>query len=107
VPPVEGYHESVTDRDSNMGWDALGARTLWCWPLVCPSLAIPDSKCPEVTVEPGCGPASEPLDRKWAVGAYIAPYAVLTYRDPWPISGGECAQALRRLEWVDNGGHGA
>jgi hypothetical protein len=55
VPPAEGYHESITNRDSNMGRDALGARTPGCCPLVYPSLSIPNSKCPRAAVEPTMG----------------------------------------------------
>jgi hypothetical protein len=35
-----------------MGWNALDAHALGCWPLVCSFLAIPDSKCPRAAIEP-------------------------------------------------------
>ena len=42
MPSIGEYHESATNRDSSMGWDALGICAPGCWPLVCPSLAIPN-----------------------------------------------------------------
>jgi hypothetical protein len=79
LPSVEEYHEANVHQDSNLGQNALGANALGYWLLVCPFLAIPDSKCPGAAVTHG-GTAFEPLDHKWAIGAYIALYPALTYR---------------------------
>jgi hypothetical protein len=43
-----------------MGLNALGARKLRYWPLVCPFLTIPNSKCPRATVDPTVGQPSNP-----------------------------------------------
>jgi hypothetical protein len=43
--------------------NALDARALGYWSLVCPFLSIPDSKCPRVAVEPTLG---QPLN-PWTV----------------------------------------
>jgi hypothetical protein len=58
LPFIEEYHESDIHQDSNMGQNALGARALGYWPLVCPFFAIPDSKCLEAVVEPTVGQPS-------------------------------------------------
>jgi hypothetical protein len=60
LPSIEEYHELDVHQDSNMGQNALGARVLGYWLLVCPFLAIPDSKCPGTTVEPTVGQPSNP-----------------------------------------------
>jgi hypothetical protein len=60
LPPVEEYHEFDIHQDSNVGWNAFGAHALGYWPLVCPFLAIPDSKCPEAAVKPTVGRPSNP-----------------------------------------------
>jgi hypothetical protein len=43
-----------------MGRNALGTRELRYKPLVCPFLAIPDSKCPRAAVDPTVGQPSNP-----------------------------------------------
>jgi hypothetical protein len=58
LPSVKEYHESDVHQDSKMGRNALGARALGSWPLVCPFLVIP--KCPRAAVEPTMGQPSNP-----------------------------------------------
>jgi hypothetical protein len=60
LPSIEEYHESDIHLDSNMGQNALGAHGLGDWPLVCPFLAIPNSKCPGAPIEPTVGQPSNP-----------------------------------------------
>jgi hypothetical protein len=43
LPSFKEYHESDVHQDSNMGQNALDARELGYWPLVCPFFAIPNS----------------------------------------------------------------
>ena len=44
LPFLRKNHGLGTDQDSNVGWDARGARAPGYWPLVGPSLSIPCSK---------------------------------------------------------------
>jgi hypothetical protein len=60
LPSVKEYHESDVHQDSNMGQNALSAHALGYWPLVCLFVAIPDSKCPGMAVEPTMGQPSNP-----------------------------------------------
>ena len=51
----------ISGQDSNVGWDARGARAPGYWPLVGPSLSTLTLKVPRAVVEPVGGPTFELL----------------------------------------------